>query len=403
MPLYTYRVKNQAGKILTGESKMKSEAELAAILEEKGLAIVEIREKNALTDISQISFLKKKVKTKDLAIFCRQFAIVLEAGVPMATAMDVLREQATHPTMKRALGDLYEDIQKGIQLSGSMKKHPEFPEMLVNMVESGEISGQLDRVFARMAENFEKEFKLNQKIKGALTYPVIVCCVAAGVIFIMMTKVVPSFAGILEGFGVELPLFTRILISVSNFFKAFWWLILGGIIGLAAAGKAFSASNQGKHFFGGLAIRLPVMKNVTRNIMTARLTRTLGTLMTSGVLLIQAMEIVQKILGNIIIAEKVEEVISEVKKGKGLTQPLGAVKYFPPMLISMIKIGEESGNLDFALEKSADFYDQEVETSLQQLTSLIEPIVIIAMALVVAFVILSILYPMMSIYQNMSA
>ena len=403
MPLYTYKVKNSAGKVLAGETKIKSEAELRSILEGKGLTPLEIKERNALTDVSQIGIFKQKVKIKDLAVFCRQFAIVLEAGVPMATAMEVLRDQTTNKTLKYALDDLYSDIQKGVQLSTSMKKHlGEFPEMLVNMVESGEISGQLEKVFSRMADNFEKEFKQNQKIKGAMTYPVIVMCVAIGVIFIMMAKVVPSFADILKGFNVELPIFTKVLIDISNFFKSFWWLMLGVIIMLAATGRAYSKSYNGKLFFGRLAITLPVLKGATRNIITARLTRTLGTLMSSGVLLIQAMEVVQKILGNAVIAEKIDGVITEVKKGKGLTQPLNAVKYFPPMVISMVKIGEESGDLDYALEKSADFYDQEVEVSMQRLTSLIEPIVIILMALVVAFIILSILYPMMSIYQTMS-
>lgn len=403
MPLYTYRVKNQAGKILTGESKFSSEKELALILETKGLTPIEIKVKNAVTDISQIKLFQKRVVIKDLAVFCRQFAIILEAGVPISTAMDVMREQTTNPTLKNAMSDLYEDIQKGIQLSNSMKRQGNvFPEILVNMVEAGELSGQLDKVFSRMAEHFEKEFKLNHKIKSALTYPVIVSCVAVGVIFIMMAKVVPSFATILQGFGTEIPSFTRILLTVSNFFKNFWWLMIGGIIFFVVAMKSYAKSKDGKRFFGGLAIRLPVMKDVTKNIMTARLTRTLGTLMASGVLLIQGMEVTQKILGNAVIAEKIEDVISEIKKGKGLTPPLVAMKYFPPMVLSMIKIGEESGSLDFALEKSADFYDQEVETSLQRLAALIEPAVIIAMALVVAFIILSILYPMMSIYQTMS-
>ena len=404
MPLYTYKVKNQAGKILSGESKFPGERELALALEEKGLIPIEIKVKNAVTDVSQIKLFQKRVVTKDLAVFCRQFAIILEAGVPIAAAMDVMREQTSNPTLKNAMSVLYEDVQKGIQVSTSMKRQGGiFPDILIHMVEAGEISGQLDKVFARMAEHFEKEFKLNHKIKSALTYPIIVSCVAVGVIFIMMAKVVPSFATILQGFGTELPSFTKILISISEFFKSFWWLLLGGVAGLVLIGKNYARSKEGKRFFGGLAVKLPVMKDVTKNIMTARLTRTLGTLMASGVLLIQGMEVTQKILGNAVIAEKIEDVISEIKKGKGLTPPLTALKYFPPMVISMIKIGEESGSLDFALEKSADFYDQEVETSLQRLASMIEPAVIIAMALVVAFIILSILYPMMSIYQNMSA
>jgi len=403
MALFVYKVKDQTGKILAGEGNFSSEAELAQILEAKGLKPVEINVKNAVTDISQIKFFQKKVVTKDLAIFCRQFSIILEAGVPIAGAMDVMREQTTNPTLKKAMVNIYEDIQRGIQLSSSMKRRGGlFPDILVNMVEAGELSGQLDRVFARMAEHFEKEFKLNQKIKGALTYPIIVCCVAVAVIIVMMVKVVPSFASILLGFGSEMPVFTRILLDVSNFFKSFWWLMLGGVICLGAAFKAFSKTLDGKRLFGSMAIRMPVMKDVTKNIMTARLTRTLGTLMSSGVLLIQGMEVTQKILGNAVIAEKIEGVISEIKKGKGLTPPLTAMRYFPPMVLSMMRIGEESGSLDFALEKAADFYDQEVETSLQRLAALIEPAVIIVMALVVAFVVLSILYPMMSIYQNMS-
>ena len=403
MPLYSYRVKNKEGKILVGESKFASEKELALILETQGLTPIEIKVKNAVTDISQIKFLQKRVVTKDLAIFCRQFAIILEAGVPISTAMDVIREQTTNTTLKNALSELYNDIQKGIQLSRSMKRQGNiFPEILVNMVEAGEISGQLDKVFSRMAEHFEKEFKMNHKIKSALTYPIIVSLVAIAVITVMMVFVVPSFASILQGFGTEVPIFTRILLDVSTFCQKYWWLLIGGLIGTITIMKAYSRTKEGKRFFGRLTIRLPILKDVTKNIMTARLSRTLGTLMASGVLLIQGMEITQKVLGNAIIAEKLEEVTTEIKKGKGLTAPLVAMKYFPPMVLSMIKIGEESGSLDFALDKSADFYDQEVETSLQRLAALIEPAVIIVMALVVAFIIISILYPMMSIYQTMS-
>jgi len=322
MPIYTYKVKNQAGKILSGESKFSSEKELALILETQGLKPVEIKVKNAVTDIGQIKLFQKRVKTKDMAIFCRQFAIILQAGVPIATAMDVMREQTTNSTLKRTLGDLYDDIQKGIQLSTSMRRQGNvFPDILVNMVEAGELSGELDRVFARMAEHFEKEFKMNHKIKSALTYPIIVSVIAVAVIVIMMIFVVPQFSSILEGFGTEMPVFTKMLIDVSNFFKSFWWLVIGGIIGFALIVKTFSKTKDGKRFFGGLAIRLPVMKDVTKNIVTARLTRTLGTLMASGVLLIQGMEVTQKILGNAVIAEKIEEVIAEIKKGKGNISP----------------------------------------------------------------------------------
>ncbi|GAE88018.1 type IV fimbrial assembly protein PilC [Acetivibrio straminisolvens JCM 21531] len=315
MPLYSYKVKNEAGKLFTGEAKMDSEEELRRLLLDKGYIPVEIVEKNAINDISQISLFKPKVKTKDLAIFCRQFAIVLEAGVPIATSLDVLREQTTNSTLRECLDDVYDNIQKGIALSNAMRQHSKiFPEMLINMVEAGEISGQLDLVFKRMAVQFEKENKLNQKIRGALTYPIIVSVVAIAVIMILMVAVVPTFVKVLTDFNVEMPVYTKILIAVSGFFKSFWYIILGALVIIAASIVYFSRTYEGKIFFGTLAIKLPVIKGVTKNIMTARLTRTLGTLMSSGVLLIQSMEVVQKVLGNQVIKEKIDSVIEEIKK-----------------------------------------------------------------------------------------
>lgn len=401
MPIYSYKVKTETGKLYSGETKIDSIEELRRLLEDKGYTPVEIVEKNALTDISTIGLFKQKVKTKDLAIFNRQFAIVLQAGVPIASCLDVLKQQTTNKTLREVLNDIYEDIQKGISLSNSMRKHEDiFPEIMICMVEAGEVSGQLDVVFERLARQFENQNAINAKIRSALTYPIIVGVIAVAVIIVLMIFVVPSFVEILASFNTPLPIYTKILIGISDFFVNYWWAILIGVIGLGAGIKAFSKSESGKMFFGKLAISLPVLKGVTRNIATSRLSRTLGTLMSSGVLLIQSMEVVQKIIGNAVLIKKFDTVIDEIKKGRGLTQPLQNVKYFPPLLMSMIRIGEESGSLDFTLEKAADFYDQEVETSIQQLMSLIEPIITILLAVVVAFVVLAVLIPMLSIYQN---
>ncbi len=403
MPLYSYKVKTETGRLFSGETKIESEEELKRLLLEKGYTPVEIIEKNALTDISQISIFKQRVKVKDLAVFCRQFAIILQSGVPIAASLDVLKQQTTNTTLKQALNDIYENIQKGIALSNAMKQHDGiFPDILINMVEAGEISGQLDLVFERMAVQFEKDFKLEQKIKAAFMYPIIVSVIAIGVITILLLFVVPTFEDILTGFNVPLPIYTKILLAVSGFLTSRWYVILAVIIAVVAFISYFRKTHEGKRFIGKLAITLPVMKGLTRNIITVRLTRTLSTLMSSGVLLIQSMEVTQKIIGNAVIADKIDEVIEEIKRGKGLTQPLVAMRYFQPMVISMIRIGEESGNLDFSLDKSADFYEEEVETSVNQLTSLLEPLIMIAMSLVVAFVILAILTPMLAIYQTMS-
>lgn len=402
MPLYEFKAKNEQNKVFEGKNKFSSKEQLVEQLLKNGYTLIEAKEINFVTDISQISFLKKKVKAKDLAIFCRQFSIILEAGIPIANAIEVLREQTENPTLKVCISEIYENIQKGIPLSIAMKKHSIFPSILIYMVESGELSGLLDRSFSTMAVHFEKETKIQNTIKKAMTYPIAVLFIAIAVIFILMIKVVPSFSEILKSFGVELPIFTKILLGVSSFFQVFWPLILAGIFGLIVGGGYFRKSRQGRKFVGNLAIGLPVFKTVTKNILSARFSRTMATLMASGVLIIQALEVSRKIMGNIVIEEKMDSVIEDIKQGKGLSQPLSNIKYFPPMLLSMVRIGEESGNLDFSLNKAADFFDGEVETSIQQLMSLIEPVIVIVLSVVVAFVILSILYPMLSVYQSMS-
>jgi type IV pilus assembly protein PilC len=402
MPLYTYKAKNESGKIYEGQTNVASREELTALLAEKGYSPVEIKEKNIFTDITQISFLKPRVKTKDLAIFCRQFSIVLQAGVPLAAALDVLREQTINSTFKECLDNIYDNIQKGISLTNAMKHHAKiFPEILINMVESGEVSGQLDIVFVRMADHFEKEFKLKSKIKGAMVYPIIVCVVALILVFVLLTFVLPTFTGMLKDMGTELPLITKILIGVSDFLKTFWWAVAIAVIALIIAIVSYTRSYSGKRLFSKISLKLPVIKGVIKNLMTARFTRTLSTLSASGVQLIQALEIVQRVMGNVIIAEKLNLVIEEIKKGKSMSQPLSSMKYFPPMLISMVKIGEESGELEFALEKCSDFYDDEVETSMQTLITFIEPLIIIVLAVVVGTILLSVLIPMFSLYDTM--
>lgn len=401
MPLYTYRVKNETGKVFTGEAKVERESDLVSMLIERGFTPIEIKERNAINDITQISIFQKRVKIKDIAIFCRQFAIVLEAGVPIAASLEVLKEQATNPTLKRRISDISDDIKKGISLSAAMKKHSDiFPELLINMVESGEVSGQLDRVFVRMADQFEKDWKLNQKIRSAMVYPIIVLCIAVVVVFILLTFVVPTFAATLRDLNVEMPLYTQVLLDISGFFVSFWWLIAAVIIGLVIFMRYYVRSDSGKLFVGKLAIKFPVVKDLTQSIVTARFTRTLASLISSGVLLIQAMEVVQKVLGNKVVSDKLEEVIGEIKKGRGLSQPLANMKFFPPMVLSMVRIGEESGDLDFSLGKCADFYDEEVDASVKKLTEFINPAIVIVLAVIVGFIIISILMPMFSIYQN---
>jgi type IV pilus assembly protein PilC len=282
-----------------------------------------------------------------------------------------------------------------------MKQHERiFPEITMHMIEAGEISGQLDQVFVRLAGQYEKDYKLNRSIRSAMLYPIIVCVISIAVIFVLMIGVLPVFSSALEGLNVEMPLITRIIIGISHFFVQWWWAIIGAIVGLVLFILSYIRTYNGKRLISSIALKLPVVSKLVQNIMTARLARTLGTLISSGVLLIQAMQITQKVLGNVIISERISGVIDEIKMGRGLTQPLRNLRYFPPMLISMMRVGEESGNLDYSLEKSADFYDEEVETSIQRLTTLLQPLIILILAGIVTVIVLSVLLPMYSIYEN---
>jgi type IV pilus assembly protein PilC len=401
MPVFSYKVRNAEGAVLTGETKVESRDRLLELLAQNGYTAVEIIEKNFVNDISQIKIFRKKVKLVDLVQFCRQFSIMLEAGISLAGALDVIREQTVNPTLKDCLDDMYTNIQKGLSLSTVMRYFPDiFPPILLSMVEAGEVSGQLDRVFTRLADQFEKDYKQKQKIKGAMTYPIIILIIAVIVVAIMVTVVIPQFGNALKGMNVELPKLTQFMMNMSKFVTTYWYVFLLLLVGLIVGLKAMSDSKRGKQLLDNIVLKLPMVSDVIRTMMTARLSRTLATLLSSGVLMIESMEITRKVLGNSILMQKMEGVIENLKSGHSLTSSMTEMQYFPPMALSMIKTGEESGNLDETLHKSAGFFEDQLEEKIQKLTTFIEPAIMIVLGGVVAFIILSVLYPMISVYQN---
>lgn len=402
MPVFSYKVKNAEGIILTGETKLENRDKLMELLAQNNYVPVEIIEKNFVNDISQIKLFKKKVKLVDLVQFCRQFAIMLEAGISLAGALDVIREQTVNPTLKDCLDDMYTNIQKGLALSTVMRYFPGvFPPILLSMVEAGEISGQLDRVFVRLADQFEKDYKQQQKIRGAMTYPIIILVIAVIVVAIMVTVVIPQFGNALTGMNVEMPKLTQFMMSMSDFVTKYWYIFILIIVGLIVGIKAMADSERGRLVLDKMVLKLPMVSDVIRTMMTARFSRTLATLLSSGVLMIESMEIVRKVLGNSILMQKMDEVIENLKSGHSLTVSITDMHYFPPMALSMVKTGEESGNLDETLNKSAGFFEDQLEEKVQKLTTFIEPAIMIVLGGVVAFIILSVLYPMISVYQNM--
>lgn len=401
MPVYTYKVQNSKGEIFTGETKVDSKEVLLDLFNKHGYKPLEVIEKTFVTDVTQLKIFRKKVKTADLAQFCRQFAIMLEAGISIASSLDVLRTQTTNPTLKDCLNDIYNNIQKGISLSSVLRSFPDiFPPIMISMVEAGEVSGQLDRVFVKLAEHFEKEHKQKQKIKGAMTYPIIVLIVAAIVVAILVLKVIPTFGEALAGMNVELPALTQAMLKISYFFKSYWYLILFGLLLIIYGIKLASKTDRGKKVLDNITLKLPVVSGVIKTIISARFSRVLSTLMSSGVLLVESLQITKRVINNSILSEKMDKAIDSVKQGRSLNQSIAEMQYFPPLVQSMFKTGEEAGNLDETLEKAANFYEDQTEEQLQRMMTLLEPVVIIVLGIIVTFILFSVLYPMLSVYQN---
>jgi type IV pilus assembly protein PilC len=350
---------------------------------------------------ARFELFKRKVKKKDLAVFCRQFFTMIDAGLGIVKCLDILELQTENKTLKATISSVNGDVQTGLTLSEAMKKHPLiFPAILTNMVEAGEVSGNLDAILERMAVHFEKENKIENKVKGSAIYPAALMVVSIAVVIFMLVFVLPTFTSMFEGSDTPLPWPTKFLLDMSDSIKTYWY-IYAGVIGLLVFGLiSYKRTEEGTRFFDQMKLRLPVIKGVTAKIVTSRFTRTLSTLMDSGIPLIKSMEVVSKVVNNLIIQDRITDSIEQIRKGIPLSRAIKDVGVFPPMVDSMIKIGEESGSLDDILTKTADFYDEEVEVALHKMTTLLEPIMIVGMALVIGFIVIAMYLPMFELVNT---
>ena len=399
MPNFKYKAMNKKGERLEGTYNAISRDEVIEMISSNNyypLMVEEIREG---TKIELRLF--ERVTTKDIAIFCRQFYTMLDAGVSINSAVHILAEQLTNRKLKDALGDMEDQVRKGQTLSESMRKHNKiFPDLLISMIETGEISGNLDSVLLRMSTHYEKENKINNKVKSAMIYPAVLSVVTVVIVIVLITFVMPTFIGIFEDSGVELPLATRILLGMSSGIRRHGLLILFGIVTFVVLVRYYFKSESGNLFSSKAKLTIPILKSLNQKIIVSRFTRTLSTLLASGVTLVQSLEVVADIMGNKLAEEAVIKVREDVIKGEGLSGPIGEIKLFPSMLSSMIKIGEESGSLDDILNKTADFYDEELEVAVQTATAMLEPLLIVVMGVVMGFIIVSIMLPMFNMYNN---
>ena len=397
MANYVYRAKSATGKDVKGRLEAESQNIVFERLRAKGLYPVSVTEETFLQ--KDISFGKKKITKKDLAVFMRQFSILIKTGVSVLESLKLLGQQTENSSLKKIIMEIYSSVQKGLSLYDSIKDYKEFPSIMKNLIQAGEYSGNIEEVLLRLADHFEKDEKVRNKVKSATTYPAIVSVVGIAVVIFLVVFIVPTFVNLFGELGQELPVTTRTLLAISNFFKTKYYIYIPFLILMYFVFKATYKSENGRRKIDMLLLKLPGIGNLNTKIYTSRIARNLAMMLSSGTPLIQAIKVVEDIAGNMIVKEGLIKARAEVSNGKPLNEPFDDLGIFPPMVIFMIKIGEETGTMEEVLEKVSDFYDEEVDVSIGQLTTMIEPVILVALAVVVGFIILSILQPMFEMYS----
>lgn len=402
MAIYVYEGKTFNGQPVKGELDSDSRSEAVSQLRKQNIFPIKVQVKEVTSQNINLSFWKKKVKNRTLVIFCRQFAATIDAGISIIECLDILRKQSEDKLLTVALDDVYNEVQKGITLSSSMKVHPNvFPEMLINMVSAGEYSGALSDILHRMTEHFEKEDRINSKIKSATIYPKILGFVVVVVTSILLIFVLPMFANMFADMGAELPLITQVLSNFGGFVAETWYIPTLLIIALALFYRRLQSSKEGRIKIDKFKLGLPIFGDLSRKVATSRFSRTLGAMLKSGIPIIEAMEQVTDVIGNHYIQDQLTSTMEHIKRGEGIARPLEAVSIFPPMLISMIRIGEETGTIDDLLLKTSEFYDEEVTIATTNMIQALNPLILMIMAAVIVPVLIAIALPMFDMYNHM--
>jgi type IV pilus assembly protein PilC len=400
-PSYAYRARERNGKLVEGTAEAENSRLVFNQLRGQNLLVLKVEEhKKPLLKMGlTLSLTSKKVKTKVLAIFSRQFATMIDAGIPLLRSLKILQQQVESKPLQRALADIIRDLEQGMTLSEAMGKHPMvFPVMYINLVEAGEVGGVLEQVLERMAVHFEKEDEITEKVKSALTYPGVILLVAVIAIIFMLTFVLPAFAEMLVNLDVEMPVITQFLINLSNSMRHYWYLYMVGAIAVIAGIWAIFKSPQGKYVWDRYSLKIPIYGNMQRKVIVSRFSRTLATLLHSGVPILTSLEVVKKTSNNMVMANSIEKAKESIREGAGMAEPLKISGILTPMAINMIAIGEETGELDTLLEKISFFYDREVDNTVSRLSSALEPILLISIGVIIGGMVLSFMLPMVQIY-----
>lgn len=403
MPSFGYIAIDKAGVEVKGSMNAENKEKVLKEVKQMGMIPLEITEQSIWTRDIEFDF-EKKPTARDLSVFCRQFVSMTKAGVTIVEAMKMLVEQTENKALKKATEAVRAGLEKGESLAFSMREHPKiFPKMLVSMVTAGEASGSLDVAMERMSVQFEKTSKNQGLMKKALIYPIIVGLVALAVIAVMLMIVIPSYAEMFETLEAQLPLITVVVLSISSFVQEKWFGIVITVLLAVFIIKAYLTTDSGQHLWAEIQFRIPVVKNLVVKTSSANMARTLGTLLAAGIPLVEAVDITANTMNNVLVKEALLEAKEHIMMGVPLSEPLKESGIFPAMVYHMMKIGEEAGNTEEMLTKLAQYYDEEVEIAVQSLMAAMEPLIIVVLALIVGVLVISVILPMMSLYDTLNS
>ncbi|MBO9609404.1 MAG: type II secretion system F family protein [Paenibacillaceae bacterium] len=400
MPSYQFVAVSESGKRVRGVQQSTNKQAAILDLRGRGYAVRSIEEKAASIWNADLA-IGRVVKLQDFVVFCRQFATLVRAGIQIDRALAVLVEQTKSKPLRKALADACDQVRSGFPLSKAMGDHPRiFPEMFVNMIASGETGGHLDDVLERMADTYEKENNTVQKVKSALTYPIILIFISIAVVIFLLIKIVPTFVSLFEEQGERLPLITRFIMGASDVVIASWWALLLLVVIAVVAIKLALSNEKGKYAFDLLKFKLPLFGDVFRKAAIARMARTMASLYVSGVAVLQSLDITGRVVGNRVLARVLEQSRHSLQQGKLLSEPLAASKQFPAMAIQMIIVGEETGQLDAMLTKVAEFYEEDVGHSVDRLKAVVEPLMLLLVSGIVGVIVAAVMTPIFTMYQS---
>ena len=377
MPIFIWEGKTPKGTIQKGENEAPNEAVLTQMLRKQNIRPTKIKKKPKDL-LGDIEFFQPNVTTKNLILFTRQFSTMIDSGLPLIQGLEILAEQEENPTFKKALTQIKTDVEGGSSFADALKKHPKvFDNLYCNLVAAGEMGGILDTILQRLAAYIEKNARLVSKVKGAMVYPTVIMVIAFVVIVVMLVFVIPVFSEMFEGFGGELPGLTQAVVDISDFLIGNWYMLLGGAVAFFYVFKRLKATDRGEYLFDKYMLKLPVLGDLLRKVAVAKFTRTLGTMISSGVPILDGLDIVAKTAGNRIVEDAINKTKASISEGKTIADPLMESGVFPPMVCQMVAVGEQTGALDAMLGKIADFYEEEVDNAVDALTSLIEPFMMV--------------------------